>query len=449
MKNFLYLLLIVSHFSHAVIGIVNSSEENKGIYVVSSDSDMVPSNETSVNPIMTGNGEYIFFKSTSGLALDGNADPGYFVKDTKTNTISRMPGIGVMSAFRTWKNVRYLSVSSDGRYLTFSSSYDPFTNTYHGGGKYYPYLLDRIENVVTPILLDDSGNQYAGTLSTEHAMVSDDGKFIYLIYKGKDRNNSGSELNNAVLFDVDNSHSIDLNYDINGTRVDLLSIGALIGTRYASADGRYFIYQTRGAMDNTQPATGLNNLYLFDRLNHSHTLISVSKVGLPISVSTPSINADGSAVVFGAGWNFDPETYDSNTYGSIVLHDTKTSIANFVLFDDKGNLLENALNPSVSNGGSSIAFLTRNNKVTIDNANVSQVILYNRSNDYYTHASVSEVTNSSAINSANRPWIQADGQNLMWTQSGIGLTEMEQGTSTSRIYMLGRKISIDQCITTN
>ncbi|MBX3037583.1 MAG: PD40 domain-containing protein [Anaerolineales bacterium] len=174
----------------------------------------VESNHNSFNPIISDNGRLVFFESWGNniVSGDNNNRPDVFMYDTQTNItilISRSSSgtIGNDSS-------SLLDISSDGRYVVFSSSANNLVSGDTNSRMDY-FLRDTINNSTTRVTVHSNGTQ--SNLSSNYgATVSNDGRFVIF----------GSSASNLVDNDLNGSKSDLFIRDINNGQTILISTSA-------------------------------------------------------------------------------------------------------------------------------------------------------------------------------------------------------------------------------
>ena len=133
-------------------------------------------NFASINPIISGNGQYVVFTSlaTNLVSGDGNAKQDVFVweRSTKTITLVSHANGSANSSNGTSENA---SISDDGRLITFTSD---STNLATGAttGQKQIFLWDRQTTGIS-LISQDSGGAIANAASND-AAVSGDGRYV-------------------------------------------------------------------------------------------------------------------------------------------------------------------------------------------------------------------------------------------------------------------------------
>lgn len=141
---------------------------------VSTDSSGAQSNGAVTSITLSTNGRYVAFTSTASnlVAGDGNGVADGFVKDLQTGVTTRIS----ISASGVEGNAAstVTSISSDGRYVTFSSSASNLV-TGDTNGTIDSFVKDTVTGTVTRINVRSDGTEFTGNAG--NSVVSDDGRY--------------------------------------------------------------------------------------------------------------------------------------------------------------------------------------------------------------------------------------------------------------------------------
>ena len=146
--------------------------------IVSTDSSSTAGNGASANAsISADGGRYVAFESaaTNLVANDTNTNTDIFRKDTTTNTTTRISTANAGTQ-ATGGNSINASISKDGRYIAFESA---ATNLVSGdtNGNTDIFVKDTSTNTTTRLSTDASGTQSTGGNSTNPS-ISEDGRHV-------------------------------------------------------------------------------------------------------------------------------------------------------------------------------------------------------------------------------------------------------------------------------
>jgi Ca2+-binding RTX toxin-like protein len=170
---------------------------------VSVDSAGNPAYIASYNASISADGRFVAFDSDASNIVPGdtNSDRDIFVRDTLTNTTTR---VSVDSAGNQRNIGSYSpSISADGRFVAF---YSDSSNTVAGDtNRTDIFVRDTLTNTTTRVSVDSAGNP--GNSSSDSPSISADGRFIAF----------DSKSSNLVPGDTNNDHDIFV-ADISSTR---------------------------------------------------------------------------------------------------------------------------------------------------------------------------------------------------------------------------------------
>jgi Tol biopolymer transport system component len=144
---------------------------------VSVDSAGNQANDASDRVSISGDGRFVAFSSEASNLVPGdtNGDPDIFVRDTLTNTTTR---VSVNSAGNQQNGSSLFnapSISADGRFVAFSSSASDIVPGDTNSSQDI-FVRDRLTNTTTRVSLDSAGNP--GNSSSESPSISADGRFV-------------------------------------------------------------------------------------------------------------------------------------------------------------------------------------------------------------------------------------------------------------------------------
>jgi Ca2+-binding RTX toxin-like protein len=175
---------------------------------VSVDSAGNQGNSESYRPSISADGRFVAFDSNSSNLVPGdtNSESDIFVRDTLTNTTTR---VSVDSAGNQTNRLSLgASISADGRFVAFSSG----ASNLVGINTLEIFVRDTLTNTTTNVSADSAGNQANGSSSIPS--ISADGRFV--AFNSAASNIVPGDTNNSTdIFVVDTSSTPNV---INGTR---------------------------------------------------------------------------------------------------------------------------------------------------------------------------------------------------------------------------------------
>src|SRR4028119_1996696 len=368
-------------------------------------------------------GRFVAFSSYANnlVAGDTNDTPDIFVRDTLTNTITR---VSVDSAGNQGNSTLFSvgrlsfsgssspSISADGRVVAFVSY---ATNLVPGDTNDNPdiFVRDTLTNTTTRVSVDSAGNQAFGPPSySSYPSISYDGRFVAFI----------SNAPNLVPGDTNDSDDIFLRDTLTNTttRVSVDSAGNqgnnASGNPSISADGRFVAFNS-GASNIVPGDTNNNNdIFVRDTLTNTTTLVSSDSAGKQGNNASglTSISADGRFVAFNSyASNLVPG--DTNTGRDIFVRDTLTNTTTLVSLDSAGNQRNiDFIYLSISPDGRFVAFDSYSNVALGEIYNTFDIFVRDTLTNSTTNVSVDSAGNpGEAVTSS----ISADGRFVAFDSS--------------------------------
>jgi Ca2+-binding RTX toxin-like protein len=369
---------------------------------VSVDSAGNQANDASDRVSISGDGRFVAFSSEASNLVPGdtNGDPDIFVRDTLTNTTTR---VSVNSAGNQQNGSSLFnapSISADGRFVAFSSSASDIVPGDTNSSQDI-FVRDRLTNTTTRVSLDSAGNP--GNSSSESPSISADGRFVAFT----------SFASNIVPGDTNSTGDIFVRDRLTNTttRVSVDSAGNQrnIGsyTPSISADGRFVAF-TSGA-SNFDLGIDTSDIFVRDRLTNTTTNVSVDSAGNRGDGDSPSISADGRFVAF--------ESNSSN----LVPGDNNNSNDIFVV--------ETSSTPKVING------IPGNDNLTGTTGN--DIINGAEGDDVLTGLRASDVLNGGDGND-----FLYGGKGSDTLNGGLG-NDVLEGSAGKDVFVLGAGLGVD------
>ncbi len=340
-------------------------------------------NSESRRPSISADGRYVtFYSSASNLVSgDTNGTADVFVRDTKTNTTTR---ISFSSSGAQGNNFSVRSsISADGRYVAFESyASNLVSGDTNGTGDVF--VRDTQTNTTTRISLDSSGVQ--GNLASTWPSISADGRYVAF--------RSGA--NNLVSGDtngVSDTFVRDTQTNIT-TRVSLSSSGAegngasgeeaIRSSTIISTDGRYVAFGSTASNLVSDDTNGAYDVFVRDTVNNATIRASVASNGVQgnsDSIYGFSISADGRYVAFStAAYNLADGGDTNGLRPKIVVRDTVAGITTRASIDSngvQGGVDSNSFYPTISGTGVYVVFLsTATNLVSGDENGMVDVFVH-------------------------------------------------------------------------
>jgi Tol biopolymer transport system component len=311
----------------------------------------VKGNGVSSQPVITPDGRYVAFISTSGnLASGGLDNPDIFLRDLVGQTTVAMSSVATGSS--SGATVSSLSITTNGRYVVFvSMATNLVSGVTQAGGEVY------VRDFVGGGILWASSNATTtaqGILggsaipSSQHPVISDDGTWV--AFKTGSNNVSGGS---AVIFEYNTVTAALTTVYTNGI-YELPYSDDFFGPEM-TPDGRFIVFTSE-----EQGTNVFGSIRLWDSQTGTNALVSTNLSGA-YSANTlaqaASVTPDGRYVVFlSSAGDLTGNTVDSGMHifrrdmqgGSITLLDVDTNGVGST--DFTGTF------PSVSTNGQFIAF---------------------------------------------------------------------------------------------
>ncbi|MCP4289988.1 MAG: hypothetical protein GY792_37175, partial [Gammaproteobacteria bacterium] len=318
---------------------------------VSVASDGTEGNAVSTNPSVSVDRRYIAFSSDASNLVNGdtNGERDVFLHDTQTGQTTRVSVASDGTQGNEYSGAS--SLSSDGRYVAFSSSASNLVSGDTNGYKDV-FVHDTQTGQTTRVSVASEGAQ--GNNNSHSSSLSADGRYVAFV----------SDADNLVSGDTNGTDDIFVHDTLTGqtTRVSVASDGMEADDRSddpaISADGQYVAFSSHA--DNlVGEDTIISGIFLHDRQTGQTTCVSVASDGTIADGGSdfPAISADGHYVAFestannlvdgGPEWGTD-----------IFMHDTLTGQTTRVSVSSSGawSYFYSFFAPSISSDGRYVAF---------------------------------------------------------------------------------------------
>ncbi|UNU18018.1 calcium-binding protein [Microcoleus vaginatus PCC 9802] len=424
----------VAFYSYATNLVPGDTNNHRDIFVrdtltntitrVSVDSAGNQANADSFSPSISTDGRFVAFHSdaTNLVPGDTNDNPDIFVRDTLTNTTTRvsLDSAGNQADTELYKGSSGPSISADGRFVAFYSASADFvpgdTNE-----TYDIFVRDTLTNTTTRVSVDSAGNQGNNTSldqltvsGSSSPSISADGRFVAF----------QSYSSNLVPGDTNDKPDIFVRDTLTNTttRVSVDSAGnqgnSGSDSPSISADGRFVTFDSNASNLVPGDTNDTYDIFVRDTLTNTTTRVSVDSAGNQGNDSSfydPSISANGRFVAFASSAsNLVPG--DTNNYGDIFVRDTLTNTTTRVSVDSAGNQGNNSsFDPSISADGRRVAFDSEaSNLVPGDTNNTFDVF-------------VSDIGNTPDNNPPNNNINGTDGNDLLTGTSGNDIINAVEG----------------------
>ncbi|MEG5228755.1 calcium-binding protein, partial [Microcoleus sp. B3-D3] len=317
-------------------------------------------------PSISPDGRFVAFESyaTNLVPGDTNRSRDIFVRDTLTNTITRVSvdqagNQANADSFRP-------SISTDGRFVAFHSD---ATNLVPGDTNDNSdiFVRDTLTNTTTRVSVDQAGNQADNELYKGSAFpsISADGRFVAFYSASADFvPGDTNETYDIFVRDTLTNTTTRVSVDSAGNQGNdtSVSIGSIsISGSFSpsiSADGRFVAFHSYSSNLVPGDTNDTYDIFVRDTLTNTTTRLSVDSADNQANggSGTPSISRDGRFVAFNSdATNLVPG--DTNEKTDIFVRDTLTNTTTRVSVDSAGNqALGASFDLSLSANGRVVAF---------------------------------------------------------------------------------------------
>jgi hypothetical protein len=343
--------------------------------------------QRSKQPSISSNGRFVAFASDAANLVknDMNGVTDIFVRDLAKKTTSR---VSVASDGTEGNKASYWPyISTDGRYVTFTSEADNLDSPdNNGGGDVFVHDMNTGETKMISRATDGS----AGNDLSFWSSISTDGRFVTFM----------SNATNLIKSDTNDSWDIFLR-DRQTELTSLVSNGydgspANSQSEYPviSADGGYIAFASDATNIVQGDTAGYRDVFEYNRLTGKTIRVSVASDGTQANAGTQafviSISADGKFVAFPSlATNLVPN--DTNSAWDIFVHDRDKGDTTRVSVSSDGTQADaGSYGVSISSEGRYVAFGSNaTNLVPEDLNGVMDVFEYDRQTGQIERISVS------------------------------------------------------------
>jgi Tol biopolymer transport system component len=382
----------VAFYSNAYNLVAEDTNDSDDIFVrdtltntttrLSVDSAGNQANSGSESPSISADGRFVAFDSKASNLVPGDTNYAYdiFVRDTLTNTTTRVSVDSAGNQAELYKNSGFPSISADGRLVAFSSK---ASNLVPGDTNNTSdiFVRDTLTNTTTRVSVDSAGNQGNKTSfepfslsGSSDASISADGRFV-AFYSYSSNLVPGDTNNTFDIFvrDMLTNTTTRLSVDSAGNQANSGS-----GSPFISADGRFVVFESNASNLVPGDTNDADDIFVRDTLTNTTTRVSVDSAGNQAlgDSSGRSISANGRFVVF-SSYSSNLVPGDTNDAGDIFVRDTLTNTTTRLSVDSAGKQGNHySYNPSISADGRFVAFESRaSNLVPGDTNNASDVFV--------------------------------------------------------------------------
>ena len=309
-------------------------------------------------PSISSDGRYVAFStSTSLVAADTNALTDIYVRDTMlgTTTLVSIDAAGNQGN----ADATSPSISTDGNSIAFASA---ATNFASGGTNGFSQLYVRNISANTTTLVSATAAHVQGNGASTSPVLTPNGQFVAFTSTSTNFDAKGTSGGTDVYV-----HNLTANTTVRAS----VTSAAARGNGHSeaptiSANGRFVAFESVATNFIASDTNGVADIFLHDMSSGATTLVSVGPFGAQASEATdsPSISADGTRVVFhGNTDNFTTPANASQAPGILMrnISTTTTSIVH-----------DSALT-GVSGGDATSACITGDGSSVIYNSAASDV----------------------------------------------------------------------------
>jgi len=393
---------------------------------VSLATDGTQANDSSTNPVISGNGRYVAFASNADNLAPGNTDFNIhiYVHDRQTATTTRAS----VSSGGTQANGSSLppSLSYDGQFVIFGSD---ATNLVSGDSNNRTdlFMYNTQTGETTRVSVTSTGEQLNS--NSKYGSLSADNR--YLAFDSTATNLVTPDNNSASDVFVKDLQTGDV------TRVSVSSTGVPGNTSSAfpkiSANGRYVVFYGFASNLVTGDTNGTGDTFVHDRQTGETTRVSISSTGAQgvgfLGSNNASISADGRFVTFHADFtNLVPN--DTNDEIDVFLHDRQTGETTRISVSASGvQGNSSSFYPSMSEDARWIAFTSNATNLVSGDDIRTDIFLLDRLTGELTKESQPPVPVPTLTSPADGAALDNDRPTFRWNAlSGIGRYEIRIDT---------------------
>lgn len=327
---------------------------------------------------VSSDGRYIAFTSFADNLVEGEDDTNnasdVFIKDTETGNISRVS--------KAWNgdqgnnHSRTPSISGDGRYVAFESYADNLVAENDTNNRMDIFVRDTVDNTTIRVSIASDGEQ--GNKDSNDPDISEDGR--YVVFETLATNFLDVYFNN----NLQHVYRHDLTTG-NTECVSLRTDNTYPGNKFdinpsISSDGRYVAFESFSNNLVENDINSRTDVFVRDMTNQTTTLVSKASDGSQgdDESNNPSISGDGSKIAFASkASNFWPN--DTNTYKhDVFIHYTGSGNTTCLSLNTQGDPAGASYHPDISSDGRYVAFQSYSDDIKAEDDNgFADVFLYN------------------------------------------------------------------------
>jgi putative cell wall-binding protein/Tol biopolymer transport system component len=336
------------------------------------------------------------------------------------------------------ENSREPSVSSDGRYIVFTSSATNIGSITTTARLDQVYLRDMVDGTTRVV---SSLGGVLGNGDSDRAVISGDGMFVAFISTATNLMTSARSANAQVLLWSRASGTF-THVSMSNDAVPNAANGRATGVAI-SGDGREVVFSSNATNLVSQLTFGMFQVYVRDVVAGTTSLVSIDSVspgsGSSLDVGYPSISDDGRVVAFvtaGALTSVDPQSKSQ-----VYVRDLSSSTTEMVSVSQSGGFAGTAdsFSPSLSADGHAVAFASEASNLSMfGSGGRPQIFVRDRSVSSTAVVSVDPAGRSVANGGSFGPAISDDGSVVAFGSSATNLIPETGGQKpdlTGRAYI--------------
>ncbi len=423
-KFFLGVFMFALIFSNA--GYVLAVTIGSPSLVSKSTSGVIGNNESGDTLSISSDGRYIVFSSraTNLVSGDTNNSRDIFLRDTQTSTTTR---ISVSSAGVESDNVSsYPSISSDGRYIVFESN---ATNLVANDTNNTTdiFLHDTQLSTTTRVSVSPLGIQVTG--ESKFPSISIDGRYVF--FSSQSTDHVAGDINgrdDTFMRDLQTSTTSLVSVSTAGVQANESAVNFSI-----SPNGRYVVFSSSSTNLVSGDTNGFSDIFVRDTQLNTTTRVSVSTAGVETndeSNTLASISSDGRYVVFQSNAT-NLVANDTNNASDIFLRDTqlntttRVSVSSMGVEGDAGSYYE-----KISSDGRYVIFSSdATNLVTGDTNGSSDTFIYDTQNSTTQRVSLTYL-GAEANNGSYTTLISSDNSLMFFASDATNIVLGDTNNST-------------------
>lgn len=369
---------------------------------------------------LSSDGRYVAFSSSADDVIDGdtNNEEDVFVYDRTTGNIER---VSVSNEGIAGNGVSTEpAISADGRYVAFRSEADNLVPNDSNGDVSESagrdvFVYDRESDTIERVSLTESGGQ--ANQASGSPTISGDGRYVAFV----------SSANNLVDgFETASGANIYVHDRVEDTIVGIVVPFDLLANRSAinpvfSTDGRYvaFEFSVSKSIENGNDDYQYRDIYLYNRETLTVQRVTGGLVGKNADNTdsrNASISADGRYVAFESNLA-SIDFFDQNKTNDVFVFDRMTGLIQRVSVNEageEGGVSQESVNPAISGDGRIVVFESQVTNLVPDDNNAR--------NDIFQKDLKSGKVTRLSVNSAGEegddssslPSIAFDGQSVLF-----------------------------------